>query len=153
MSGQFATNTTVSIDASRAEIERTLMRYGADSFAYGWSSGSALIAFSVQGRGIRMTVSMPDRNDREFTHHSRGSRTAAAAFTAWEQACKQRWRALHLVIKAKLEAIASGIATFEDEFLAYVVLPNGHTVAEEVRPSIIKAFETGTTPALMPGLS
>lgn len=34
MSGQYAKDTSVSVEKSRAEIETTLARYGAESFAY-----------------------------------------------------------------------------------------------------------------------
>ena len=51
--------------------------------------------------------------------------TAAAQQAAWEQVCRQRWRALLLIIRAKLEAVASGITTLENEFLANIVLPDG----------------------------
>jgi hypothetical protein len=37
----FAEKTTVSSDKSRAEIERTLSRYGASSFMYGWNQAHA----------------------------------------------------------------------------------------------------------------
>jgi len=33
---RYAEGTSVPADRSRAEIERTLTRYGADQFAYGW---------------------------------------------------------------------------------------------------------------------
>jgi hypothetical protein len=33
---RYASETSVSQDRSRAEIERTLQRYGADMFSYGW---------------------------------------------------------------------------------------------------------------------
>jgi hypothetical protein len=36
---KFAENTSVSAERSRAEIEKTLRRYGADQFMYGWESG------------------------------------------------------------------------------------------------------------------
>jgi len=66
-----------------------------------------------------------------------GSRPAA------EQACRQKWRALSLVVKAKLEAVESGITTFEDEFLAHIVLPNGQTVGEQALPRVREAYATG----------
>ena len=68
----------------------------------------------------------------------------------WEQACRQRWRALALVIKAKLEAVESGITTFEDEFLAHIVMPDGQTVATHIKPRIAEAYEGGRMLALMP---
>ena len=66
-----------------------------------------------------------------------------------EQAQRQRWRALLLVIKAKLEAIEAGIATFEDEFLAYTMLPSGETVGEWVSPQLDKVYEKGVMPATL----
>jgi hypothetical protein len=55
-----------------------------------------------------------------------------------------------LVIKAKLEAVESGIACFEEEFMAHIVLPDGRTVGEHVIPGIAQAYETGNVPALLP---
>jgi hypothetical protein len=45
---------------------------------------------------------------------------------------RRRWRSLALAIKAKLEVVASGIATFDEEFMAHLVLPDGTTVGDRV---------------------
>lgn len=58
---------------------------------------------------------------------------------------------LALVIKAKLEAVAAGITSFEDEFLAHIMLPSGGTVGEWARPQLEVAYSTGAMPALLPG--
>lgn len=152
--GQYAATTDVSVDKSRAEIERILSRYGAEAFMYGWDRQQAVLQFQVENRLIRFVLTMPDRDAREFTHTpTRGTkRTEAQAFAAWEQACKQRWRALALVIKAKLEAVESGIAEFEDEFLAHVVLPDGTTAGQWMRPQIDAAYTTGQMPEALPAL-
>jgi hypothetical protein len=55
-----------------------------------------------------------------------------------------------LVIKAKLEAVEGGITTFEDEFLAHIVLPDGQTVAHHVRPRIEAVYSSGEVQALLP---
>ena len=148
---RYAADTSVSADASRGEIERTLRRYGADGFAYGWEGTRASVMFVMNGRRIRFVLQMPDRHSREFTHTpARGTpRSSSQAEAAWEQATRQRWRALALVIKAKLEAVDSGITEFEDEFLAHILLPNGTTVGEHVRPGIEQAYESGTMPPLL----
>ena len=147
----YAENTSVSADRSRAEIERTLARYGADQFMYGWDENKAVLQFRAEGRYIRFVVEMPDREDREFTHTpNRGNkRTDDQAFKLWEQAGRQRWRALALVIKAKLEAVESGITEFEAEFLAHVVLPDGSTVGDWVRPQVELAYEQGEMPKML----
>ena len=43
------------------------------------------------------------------------------------------------MVKAKLEAIDSGIATFEDEWLAYLVTSSGKTVGEQLAPQLAEA--------------
>lgn len=151
MSPRYAEATSVSVDASRAEIERTLRRYNAESFAYGWDRGKAMIEFAAEDRRIRFVLPLPDRHAREFTHtpERRTARKPAQAEAAWEQACRQRWRALALAIKAKLEAVEAGISTFEDEFLAHVVLPDGRTFGSWATPEIARAYETGTMPPLL----
>lgn len=143
---RYAANTTVKVEKSRAEIEATLVRYGASSFAYGWDQRGAMIAFAVavdegQQRQVRFHLPLPARDEKQFTHHSQGERTASAAEGLWEQACRQRWRALALVVKAKLEAVESGIMTFEEEFLSYIVLPEGQTVGEWVGPQLEDAYD------------
>jgi hypothetical protein len=146
MSGVYAAKTTVSSEKSRAEIERTLSRYGAEGFAYGWSGSQAQIAFVMNGVRIQLKLDLPDRNDRRFTHHSRGLRTSDASEREYEQAIRQSWRALALVVKAKLEAVAAGIATFEDEFLAYIAIPGGGTVGDMMKPQIAEAYSSGAIP-------
>jgi hypothetical protein len=150
---RYAADTSVSVSSSKAEIERIIERYGATGFMSGWSAEQAMIAFDMRDRQIRFVLTMPSREEREFTHHSKGARTPETAFKAWEQACRQRWRALALVIKAKLEAVSAGISVFDDEFMANIVLPNGRTVSEEVRPRIANAYAGGGMPALLPDYS
>ena len=150
---RYAESTNVASDRSRAEIEKTLARYGADQFMYGWKENDAIVAFRAHGRHIKFVLPLPDRRDRAFTHTpNRGTeRSPAQAEAAYEQAVKQRWRALALVIKAKLEAVETGITEFEDEFMAHIVLPSGQTVGQWMRPQIASAYESGDMPPLLPG--
>jgi len=147
----YASQTSVSVERSRTEIERTLQRYGAQKFVYGWDREEAVIAFVVQNedsgefRQVRFRVHVPPREDFARTAHGR-RRTALQQEKEWEQAQRSRWRALLLVIKAKLEAIEAGIATFEDEFLAYTMLPGGETVGEWIAPQLDEVYEKGVMP-------
>ena len=70
----------------------------------------------------------------------------AVTVPAGEQKERTRWRALLLVLKAKLEAIASGIVTMEDEFLAQTMTGDGRTVSEHVQPIIKQNFIEGGAP-------
>jgi hypothetical protein len=148
---KYAANTDVSSDRSRAEIERTLERYGATKFMYGWDEGRAIVGFAINDRQVRFVLPLPDRNDPEFTRTPTGrARAANQVREAYEQAVRQRWRALNLVIKAKLEAVGTGIVTFDAEFLAHLVLPDGRTVADDVVPKIQRAYEDHGVPELLP---
>lgn len=149
---RYASNTDVTASRSRDEIERTLERYGADQFLYGWQDNAAVVGFRMNGRNIKFILPLPAKDEQRFTHHSRGLRTADAALKEWEQATRQRWRALALVIKAKLEAVESGIAIFEDEFMANIVLPGGETVGQFMRPQIAEAYRIGAPPKMLPML-
>ena len=146
---RYAKQTQVSADKSKAEIERMLTRYGADQFASGWADTTAKIMFRFNGKLIRFTLPLPSQSDPKFT---RRRRSKEAAYKAWEQACRQRWRALALVVKAKLEAVESGITTFEEEFMAHIVMPNGRTLGENIMPQVEDACQKGKMPqALLPG--
>lgn len=147
----YAASTGVGSNQSRAEIERTLTRYGATTFAYGWEPSRAMIGFTFRGRQVRLTLPIPDQDDRDFTHTpARGTRRSdAEASRAYEQSVKQKWRALALVIKAKLEAVEAGIVTFEDEFAMHMLLPDGRTVATHVLPAIEQAYLTGQIPPML----
>ena len=152
---RYAQNTSVSAFKSREEIERVLQRYGADQFMYGTETGRALVAFRMNGRQVKFILPMPDKEDREFTHTpAKGSRRSNdAQLEAWEKACRQRWRALALVIKAKLEAVESGITEFDSEFLAHIVLPDGQTFGTWARPQLESAYSSGNMPPLLPDYS
>lgn len=147
----YAANTDVSVERSRAELERTLQRYGATAFGYVTKADSATIVFEAFERRIAFELPLPSPDERRFTHHTRGARTRPQALAAWEQACRQKWRALNLAVKAKLEAVEAGIAEFEDEFLAYIVLPDGSRMGDRARPAIAHAYSTGSMPELMAG--
>lgn len=147
---RYAATTEVSSDKSRLEIERTLKRYGATSFAYASLPDKAVIVFEMQGRRIRFILPLPDWNADEFRLTPQGrDRSENSREQAYEQAIRQRWRALGLVIKAKLEAVECEISTVEDEFMAHILLPDGQTCGEFLRPQIERSYLTGKMPPLL----
>ena len=92
---RYAEHTAVSVEKSKAEIERTLTRYGASKFMTGWDQDKAVMAFEMQERRIRFVLPLPDRKAKEFWNTPGGRlRDEAGALEAWEQACRQRRRAL-----------------------------------------------------------
>lgn len=147
----YAKETNVASETSRMDIEKTLIRYGADQFAYAAAPGKAMIGFTMHGRQIKFILPLPKRDEFRLTDTGR-VRTDKSQQDAWEQACRQRWRALLLVIKAKLEATECGISTFESEFMANIVLPDGTTAGEFMLPQIAVAYQTGNMPPMLPML-
>ena len=139
---RYANRTTVSPERSKMEIERTLLRYGANEFIYAARPDQAAIQFKFASRIVRFHL--PLKGWQSFKTSEKGrTRRDGAAQHAWELDVRCRFRALALVLKAKLEAVESGITTFEEEFYAHVLLPNGKTVYEETRKSVAVAYETG----------
>jgi hypothetical protein len=143
---QYAKTTTVSTDRTIAEIKALVAKYGANKFGTLEQDDKFAIAFEYGHLQVRFTVELPDRNDRQFTHTAtRQARHPDTARTHWEQACRSRYRALLLVIKAKLEGVAAGVTSFEKEFYAFVVLPSGATVYEATAEQVDWAIATNNT--------
>lgn len=153
----YANNTSVSVEQSKVEIERTLRRYGASGFISGWQDDWAFVQFIISERHVKFRMQLPLPAEDRFCKYRQGStiklRAPDAAHKLWEQACRQKWRALALVIKAKLEAVDAGISIIEDEFLANIVMPDGRTVAETIKPQLALAYSTGQVTNLLPDYS
>ena len=145
----YAPNTTVSEEKSRVEIEQTLKKYGADQFVYGSDQEMAFILFRMNEKQVRFIVKYPKFDDFKFTP-TRQRRSPDSQKSAWEQAKRSSWRVLLLVIKAKLEAVESKIVSFEEEFMANIMLPNRLTVGEYLLPQIEQAYIDGKMPPLLP---
>lgn len=126
----FAKRTKVPAIHTRSEIEQTLKRYGAKNYGFVTMPGVVMVAFEAQNRRVRFKVSTPDEDKRP-------------------QEYRQRWRALLLVIKAKLESVQAGIEVFDEAFMAQIVLPDGRTMAELAVPQIAQAYTGGKMPPLL----
>lgn len=138
---RFAESTRVPVSQSRGEIEKLLSRHMCQQFgtAVDYVHFKARVQFTAHGRIVRFLVSLPD--PKKFKDKK-----------ALEQEERRVWRSLLLVIKAKLESVNTQIATFEEEFLAHIVMPNDRTVAELILPQIAESYASGRMPlALNPG--
>lgn len=151
----YAENTSVSVTKTKADIEELIIKVGAEQFLSGYKENMAIIGFSLANRQIRFVLPLPDKQDNTFwyTPAKRIKRTEQQAYAAWEQVCRSRWRSLYLIIKAKLEAVESGISTIEREFFYDIVLPDGKTIGEFMAPQLETVYETGKMPPLLPMLN
>lgn len=150
----YAEKTSVSVSKTKADIEDLIQKAGAGQFVSGFKDNMAVIGFSLDNRQIRFILPIPDKADKKFwyTPGRRNKRTEEQAYAAWEQACRAKWRSLYLIIKAKLEAVESGISTIEREFFYDIVLPDGQTIGEYMAPQLESVYATGEMPPLLPML-
>jgi hypothetical protein len=150
MAGVYAEGTKVPVSQSTAEIQRTLERYGAAEFGYMSGEGGALVLFSMHGKRFRFRVPLPRPDDPhvKMTPANR-VRTDAARRDFIAAETRRLWRSLLLVLKAKLEAVDSGIVTFEEEFAMHALLPDGRTAADHVVPFIEESYRVGSVPSLL----
>lgn len=122
MPRQYAMETEVSAAKSRAAIEDLLRQHGATEYGTAWNATHDTIHFRLRDQLIRFLL--PRVDAKKHARDRRGyPRAQSTIEKAVDQADRQRWRALYLVIRAKLEAIQSGIAVYEQEFLAFIVDP------------------------------
>lgn len=129
---KFAEGTEVPVARSKAEIEAMLNKYGATRFAYMGSATHAVIVFEIVEIRVRFDLPLPAPDERNA-----------------EKETRRRWRALALVIKAKLEMVNSGIVSLEDEFLSHAVMPNGERMGEWAKPQLAIAYRNNAMPPLL----
>jgi hypothetical protein len=132
---RYALGTDVPVSKTRGEIESLLVKHGAAQMLSGTdrASRTGFIGFTLHGRQYRIPLLARRDNHRDA-----------------DQVEREQWRALLLILKGKLEFIASGHSTPEVEFLAHTVLPNGKTVGAELAPRLAEAYDTGQVRALLP---
>jgi hypothetical protein len=131
----YAQATTVPVGKTRAEIEALLERHKARQYgtAVDYDQRRALVNFRLHDRIVRFSIELPDQRKMNASRYG--------------QAERQRWRALLLVIKAKLESVENQIEAFEQAFLAQIVMPNNVTVGDLVHPMVLEAYKSGRMPA------
>jgi len=150
MTAPYAQGTEVSPERSKAEIERTLKRYGAEAFLYGENQHGVLIQFAAHNRIVRFVLPLPARGD--FEDYRARNNVVVSGQKAYDAEVRRRWRSLANAIKAKLEAVESGIVDFEREFLAQIVLPDDSTVGQWFGPQLEQVYRSGAMPAMLPAL-
>jgi len=137
VSRAYASGTDVPVSNSRAEIEHTVERFGATGYLYGWQGDEAVVQFCLGPYTIRFILTLPAKDDHRFTRTPTGKpRAPQAAAQEWEKACREQWRALALIVKAKLVAVESGIVTIEGEFAAQIVMADGRPAGDALIPAL-----------------
>ncbi|QQN73974.1 hypothetical protein [Croceicoccus sp. YJ47] len=140
----YAETTKVSFEKSISEIMALLRKAGADQLGQFEDRASFAVQFTLGDRMIKFRVPFVPDSDIPTKDGNGKTLTTAQSAAKTEQARRQRGRALLLTIKAKLESIESGIETFEQAFLANIVMSNGQTVHERIGGDLALEYKTGT---------
>jgi hypothetical protein len=132
---RYAQDTKVEVGASQAELKSLLRKAGAAQMLTGDDAerNMILLGFTLSGRQYRIKACTERPSRRCDTM----------------QLEREAWRAMVLIVKAKLEVVAMGHGSVEEEFLANLVLPSGATVGDDVLPKVAQAYETGQMPPLL----
>ena len=147
----YATGTKVDAERSRSELDSLLEKHGATSrgIAVDDERGMAVVGFRLGGLSYRLEVPMPVPEKPKAGAEPRGWNTVwcqaerdAWVDKQWRQKCRERWRAILLLTRAKLEAVKLEISTVEREFMPSLVLDDGRTVYEAIGQRIHVALST-----------
>lgn len=132
----YASKTKVSVEKSQIHIKQVLQKYGVDGFGIMERGEVAAVMFETGGISIQIDVQIPmrDKFNSNVSH---------------DQDIRQKWRALLLVIKAKLEAVECGISTLEKEFMPFMVMQDGRQMHQHVLPMIDEMMRLGKMPTVL----
>jgi hypothetical protein len=150
----YAKGTKTSIDTTERQIKTMLIKAGAEGTAFMEERARAIVAFHLNGRSIQFRLPLPVRDDFAMRKANQyGAMVQNSADTRdnlWVQACRERWRQLHLCIKAKLESVEQNIETFDEAFLPHIQMPDGETIGDKVLPEMQAQLNGRAPRALLP---
>lgn len=142
---RYAEGTSVPVERSEAEIKRVLQKYGADKIGIMSETTKATIYFGVKGRDVQLVIPLVRKGD-PVTGKKGHSWTESGA----QAEIRRRWRVMVLTLKAMLEAVDSQITTFDQVFLAHVVIPGtGRTIGDAIVPKLPALYSGTSLPALL----
>lgn len=146
----YAEGTTVSVERSIQEAQSLLRKHGVTDMGVTITNAGGRIQFRTAERAVQFTVLSPAPDDAAVRLYASGKpRPASDRAKRSQQVERERWRALVLTLKAKLESVEAGVETVEQAFLAQILLPDGSTVADQVAPALERAYSTGVTANLL----
>lgn len=144
----YAENTNIELETSIAEIVAMVKRAGGERVGQFHDGDRYYIWFTLDARQIRFTVPLVT----EYKGPARHSNGREVDKGKWlEQRNRQKGRALMLVIKAKLESVESGVETFEQAFLANIMMTDKRTVYEHVKEPLELVYAGGEVKPLLLG--
>jgi hypothetical protein len=127
---KYAQGTSVPPEKSQMQITKLLRTYKASGVMIGFDGGNSFIAFIYNNIQVRMFCPIAKSDAEE----------------------RRRWRVMRIIIQSKFEMIQCGIRSFEEEFFADIVMPNGKTVSQIAIAAVKKAISSGEMPVKLLGV-
>lgn len=143
---RYAKGTSVAVDRSIAEIGRIVKQHGATEFGYHESGAEAIVGFVIDKYRVELAIKLPPLDQFKHTPSGR-TRTIRQAIENRDQDVRRLWRVLKEVVKMRCVAIEEGVLTFEEAWLAHLVLGDGRTVGHTMLPMLQKAKDRGALPS------
>jgi hypothetical protein len=162
---RFAEGTEVPVSRSKAEIEALLQQHGANQrqFSADDTTGRFILTFRLHDRYVKIesVVDVSDLPKVGDGYMRRDEIKYPQGWSGWTSTRRKEWcekqveqreremyRRLLLHLKAKLD-LTFDRETFEREFLADIMLPNGDTLHTAVRERLEQAYTSGEMPPLL----
>lgn len=126
-------------DKAMAEIQRILQQFGCNKFGTmtDWEAGTLLVQFEWKGQRVTFPANFKGYAAAWLKENHWNSRRAST---------KEQWEAKALEIgsiavfsilrdwiKAQVTAVETGLVSFEEVFMAHVLLPSGMRMIEHAR--------------------
>jgi hypothetical protein len=132
-------STPVPVEQSRAQIDKLLRSYGIEDLQWTelWSKQIIKLRFALElepptektpGRSLHIEVSPPPFTAKRRNWNAKLGRAVVTEEPNWAQSYRCLWHWL----KAKLEAIAFGLNSAEEEFLSSVIVQDSRGVEHRV---------------------
>jgi hypothetical protein len=130
---RYAEGTQVPVSRSHDQIKAELRRVGADQIGVMEGGGKAYVVFKVRDVLYRIaSVPIDPKSKRDPEAEQR-----------------RQWRAITLLVKAKVVSINEKISTVEREFLSDAVMPDGSVLADHSQKLITSAYADNGPPKLL----
>lgn len=117
------TDTSVSIEKSKQDIDKLLRKFGCCGIQWTWIDGNEILRFihEFEFKGVKKGITFEINIPEIGRHRGRGYDKY------FERNDRQAYRIVLHIIKAKLTAVETGVETFENEFLSKILyqLPDG----------------------------
>ena len=138
---RYAAHTTVPVAKSMMEVQRVLTLYGATRFGTMVAPDKATVYCELKGRQVQIDVPLPHTGDSKWKY---------ASANKMDQEKRRRWRVLLITVKSMLESVESGLLTFDQAFLSFVVIPGtAQTIGAFLIPKLNALYQGQSLRALL----